>query len=52
MELMKKTLNQLIQQILGDYNIYKRICELASNTFVVPGLKNMRGYQQMSQQIL
>ena len=31
-----KTLNCLIQQNLGDYDICKRIFELASNTFVVP----------------
>ena len=32
------TLNWLIQGNLGDYNIYKTIFELASNTFVVPVL--------------
>ena len=31
-----ETLNCLIQRNLGDYDIYKRIFELASNTFVVP----------------
>ena len=33
-----ETLNWLIQGNLGDYDIYKRIFELASNTFVVPVL--------------
>ena len=33
-----ETLNWLIQGNLGDYNIYKTIFELASNTFVVPVL--------------
>ena len=31
-----ETLNWLIQQNLGDYDMHKRICELASNSFVVP----------------
>ena len=31
-----ETLNCLIQRNVGDYDIYKRMLELPSNTFVVP----------------
>ena len=44
---MKKTLNQLIQQIFGDYDIYKRICELASNTFVVPDERQFEEHERL-----